>query len=400
MANTAVTLLLMAKTEKGWRRLPVAFGRNGKIRPQYATVDGNQVHFPTAYYTLRHFEGTTTVWTPLRGKTATESLNEWERRQNIRKVKNEAAQVGVKVVEPDASHQSLTTWKNKWLQNLGGRGKLRAVETMTVAIDDFLAATGHTYPGQITADSMVNLYGTLRKRGNCDRTIYNKATSLGGWFKFMKLDVNEIIPENPTYTEKDVEIYGREEMKALFAACRTQYAKVVFKLLLQTGMRMREAMYLGWHNVDFNEKVIKVREKRRVGARIKDRAERSVPLTTDLAATLKAWRKIRPQAKLVVGTKDDKPNKKWLQMLKRTARAAGLNCGHCDGCEATNGKECSRWFIHKFRATYLTRTLRSGIDPRTVMDFTGHEDLETVLRYLAPAGAEETQVTVSAIRWA
>ena len=193
---------------------------------------------------------------------------------------------------------------------------------------------------------------------------------------------------------------SREEIKALFAACRTRYAKVVFKLLLQTGMRMQEAMHLGWHNVDFHAKVIRVRENRKSGARIKDRAERSVPLTNDLAATLKAWRKVRPHAKLVVGTMADRPNKKWLQMLKRTAKTGGLTCGLCASCEATNGKECSRSYIHKFRATYLTRTLRSGIDPRTVMAFTGHEDLETVLRYLDPAGAEETQVTVSSIRWA
>ena len=42
------------------------------------------------------------------------------------------------------------------------------------------------------------LYTALRKRGNRDRTIYNKATRLGDWFKFMKLPVKEIIPENPT----------------------------------------------------------------------------------------------------------------------------------------------------------------------------------------------------------
>jgi integrase len=398
MANTAVTLLLMAKTAKGWRRLPVAFGRNGKIRPHYATQDGQQVHFPTSYYTLRHFEGTQTVWTRLKG-TAIDALNEWERQQKVRQVKNDATEVGVKVIDPEASNQPLITWKKKWLQNLEGRGKLRAMETMTVAIDDFLAVTGHTYPAQITADSMLTLYVALRKRGNADRTIYNKATSLGGWFKFMKLDVDEIIPENPTYTEKEVEIYSPQELKALFAACKTQYAKVVFKMLLQTGMRMGEAMHLGWNDVDFHSKVMRVRENRRVGKKIKDRAERSVPLTDELASILKKWRKVRPKSKLVVGTERDTPNKKWLQSLKRTAKAAGLNCGQCEGCENTDGKECSRYYLHKFRATYTTRLLRSGMDPRTVMEFTGHEDLETVLRYLAPAGAEENQVTVSSIRW-
>ena len=48
---------------------------------------------------------------------------------------------------------------------------------------------------------MLALYTALRNRGNSDRTIYNKATSLGGWFKFMKLPVKEIIPQNPDFTE-------------------------------------------------------------------------------------------------------------------------------------------------------------------------------------------------------
>ncbi|MGB9415100.1 MAG: site-specific integrase [Acidobacteriaceae bacterium] len=398
MANTAVTLLLMAKTGNGWQRLPVVFGRNGKIRPQYALVDGEPVHCPQSYYTLRHFEGKRTVWTRLKDN-ATDALNEWERQQKIRQVKNDASEVGVKVIDEDQDRRTLLVLKKKWLAKLEARGKLRAVETMTLAIDDFLAVTGHAYPDQITEDSMLLLYAALRKRGNKDRTIYNKATSLSGWFKFMKLSVKEIIPQNPAFTEKDVEVYSRADLKALFAACKTQYAKVVFKLLLQTGLRMQEAMNLGWHNVDFHAKVIRVREHRASGATIKDRAERSVPLTDDLAATLKTWRKVRPRARLVVGTQDDKPNKKWLQSLKRTAKAAGLNCGQCEGCEGSDGKECSRWYIHKFRATYTTRLLRSGMDPRTVMEFTGHEDLATVLRYLAPAGAEESQVTVSSIKW-
>jgi len=99
-------------------------------------------------------------------------------------------------------------------------------------------------------------------------------------------------------------------------------------------------MYLGWHNVDFDAKVIRVRENRAAGSTIKDRSERSVPIPDDLLATLKAWKKVRPKARLVVGTQRDTPNKKWLQSLKRTARAAGLNCGQCEGCKGT--EECRR----------------------------------------------------------
>ena len=36
MANRIVTLVRNSKTEKGWRRYPVAFGRNGRVRPGWA----------------------------------------------------------------------------------------------------------------------------------------------------------------------------------------------------------------------------------------------------------------------------------------------------------------------------------------------------------------------------
>ena len=56
-------------------------------------------------------------------------------------------------------------------------------------------------------------------------------------------------------------------------------------------------------------------------------------------------------------------------------------------------------YLHKFRATYTTNLLRAGIDARTVMKYTGHEDLETVLRYLSPAESVETQAKVNSIIW-
>jgi integrase len=169
-----------------------------------------------------------------------------------------------------------------------------------------------------------------------------------------------------------VKTFDLEDLTTLFAAC-TRYQFVVFETLLKTGVRMQEGMHLEWNNVDFRRKTIKVREyldDESLGVRIKDRAERSVPLADDLAATLTVWKEERPGTRLVLGTVNDTPNWKWLQMLKRVARRAGLNCERCKGCKGT--KECSQWILHRFRATYTTTLLRNGVDPRTVMSYTGH----------------------------
>jgi hypothetical protein len=46
MANRKVVLLRYCKTEKGWRRYPVAIGGNGRIRPNYVLVDGKPREYP------------------------------------------------------------------------------------------------------------------------------------------------------------------------------------------------------------------------------------------------------------------------------------------------------------------------------------------------------------------
>jgi hypothetical protein len=108
--------------------------------PHYAQVGDDQVHFPGSYYVLRHLEGSKTVWTNA-GDNATNALIARDRQQQVRQVKNLAVKAGVTVVEKDDARHTLLSLKKKWLQKLEARGKRRAIETMTIAIDDFLAVT-------------------------------------------------------------------------------------------------------------------------------------------------------------------------------------------------------------------------------------------------------------------
>jgi integrase len=87
-----------------------------------------------------------------------------------------------------------------------------------------------------------------------------------------------------------------------------------------------------------------------------------------------------------------------LRTLKRQVHAADLHCGKCDGCLGKS-RECERWFLHKFRATFCTKLLRSGLDIRTVQQMMGHADLESTMRYLRPAENQQTQAVVNSMTW-
>jgi integrase len=74
-----------------------------------------------------------------------------------------------------------------------------------------------------------------------------------------------------------------------------------------------------------------------------------------------------------------------------------MNCGQCSGCK--DHKECERWFLHKFRSTCITKLLRSGMDLRTVMKFSGHSDLDSVMRYLSPAADAAIKAQIETVVW-
>ena len=62
MANRTITFLRVCKTDDGWQRLPIVMGKNGRIRPGYALVDGEPVAFPDGHYVLRSYEGKRTIF--------------------------------------------------------------------------------------------------------------------------------------------------------------------------------------------------------------------------------------------------------------------------------------------------------------------------------------------------
>src|ERR1700733_5433606 len=98
MANRKVSLVRYCKTDVGWRRHQAAFGRNGRIRPGYVTVNGGQRHYPEGHYELRMYEGSKVLYKPV-GDDPTEALNERDRQANLLVARDTAAAAGAEIVE-------------------------------------------------------------------------------------------------------------------------------------------------------------------------------------------------------------------------------------------------------------------------------------------------------------
>jgi integrase len=159
-------------------------------------------------------------------------------------------------------------------------------------------------------------------------------------------------------------------------------------------------MYLEWDDILTETKVLKLQSKvKRWGFRLKDFEERELPLSDELLERLMAYKREHAGSSTLIFPKDKKPDGHFLRTLKRQARAAGLNCGNCDGCLGKS-RECERWFLHKFRATFCTKMHRNpDIDLRTLQAMMGHSDLASTLRYLRPAENVQTQALINRMKW-
>jgi len=417
MANRKVVLVWLCKTERGWRRYPVRGGKSGKVKTGFVLVGGEEREYPEGRYQLRTYEGSRMVYKDA-GKNAVAALTAQTKEEHLLMAKASAKDAGVKIENEEApSRLNLARELTKFVEKAVDRGSPKAAEAYRQAGDDFLKIIGRTYADEITEDDVLKHLRALRKRGQAPRTIHNRHVCIVSFLKHLKLDAKALAPSSPKYEKSVPEAYSSEELTAFFASVKDEHLSLTFELLLKTGLRER-AVFLFWENIDLADGILRVRSKPDLGFTIKDSEERNVPIPNDLLERLRAYRIKHPDIRYVTGTRSDQPNLKLLSTLKRLVNSAGLACGKCNGCKrirkpkhkepnvkpvrATRKDargECENWWLHKFRSTCITQLLRSGMDLRTVMKFSGHSDLASVMRYLSPAGDEAIKAQVNAVKW-
>jgi integrase len=393
MANRTVALVRHCKTDAGWRRYPVVMGGNGRVKPGFVMIAGKPVSNDTGHYEIRYYDGPKLKYENV-GTNAADALGACVRKTKLLTAKGTAAEAGVKIVE-EKGRTSLASALKAFVSAAEGRGSLVASKAYARVTSEFLEAVGKSYADEVAAEDFAKFQATLRKRRQSDRTIANKHRLVLSFVRFAGVTTDAIPKSAPKFESSLPEIYDGDQLKAFFGSLTQDYHRVVFTLLLKTGLREQEAMFLQWPDIDFKRRTLLVRSKPHLGFKIKDKAERSIPLPDDLVEMLKTYK--TPSRTFVIGTANDKPNTKLLRTLKRLAHGAGLNCEMCTSCIERN--ECEVWYLHRFRSTFVTTMLRSGLDLRSVMELSGHSDMESVMRYLRPAEGAELRAKVNSVSW-
>lgn len=113
----------------------------------------------------------------------------------------------------------------------------------------------------------------------------------------------------PKYIRPEINVYNAEEMKKLFKAAEGTRLEVVIWILGMTGIRRSELCGLKWNNIDFNNKIISIKNTRiNVGTKIieKNRTKnisstRKISISDELIDVLNKERQSQSENKELLG---------------------------------------------------------------------------------------------------
>jgi integrase len=182
-----------------------------------------------------------------------------------------------------------------------------------------------------------------------------------GWLRDVPLQIERVKTPTPgklTFLkESEIEPF-LENLKA--------WAREGARFILLTGLRLDEARYLEWQDLDLETGELWVRDKPQFGFSPKNARGRVVPLPPDLAMDMKLRER---KAGWVLQAE------RGGQINKRTFRRSLVAAGEKAGLK-------KRITPHVLRHTYGSRLMVQGVNIQTVRDLMGHSSITTTAIYL------------------
>ena len=291
MANQKVTLMRYCRVDEGeravWKRYPAAFGKNGKIRPDYVVINAQKVHCPTGHYELRYYEGSKLRYENV-GKNAQTARIKKLAKEKTLAARSAADVAGIMVVEQEG-RKNLRKEADLYVKDRENAGRMEASRQAKNALDEFIGCTKKTFIDELKKDDVYNFHAVLRKRGLTPRTIANKHQRLSSFLRFAGVNVKALMPEKPKYEKALPTVYTPQEVGELLQAA-DEYMRLVIELGLKCGLRELEIVYLEWSDIHWQDKILRVQGKPYWGFTVKDSEQRDVPIPDDLLAHLETWK--------------------------------------------------------------------------------------------------------------
>jgi integrase/recombinase XerD len=404
-----VNIIKYVKTGAAWRFAPVAKTSNGNVHWNYVVIDGKEEHHPEGNYFIEWRENGGRRRKSV-GAIPSDVLAEAQRKRAA--MNAQAAGIEIVPEDPAASALYLKDAVEKYLNEIEMNRARSTFIHYRHTLDLFKQSCRKPDVRKIGRDDIMEYEKFLRDRGLGAHTIRNKTIVVLSFLN--TLGVEDLITgrDLPDFTPREIETYSIDQLQKFFFAC-TDEENLTFQFFLHTGARDQEVRHTVWSDIDFDLGIVRVTRKEKTRSRAwkfqpKGKAVRSIPVPDSLLKIL------RDRAKTATGElvfpspahwksptakPGGKPTDHFLEMCKGVAHRALLNCGRCvdgQGRTCAAGPRCEKFYLHKFRHTFATMHLRSGVDILTVSNWLGHKDVKTTMVYLQALRASEVRQKVNA----
>lgn len=316
------------------------------------------------------------------GSTQQEAL------EKLRKAQSEQEQ-GVLATGPKLK---LGVYLEQWLEDVK-KPELRVssyVKYKKLIVGYIIPALGNLQLQKLTPQHVQSFYTKKLKEGLSAKTVHsihgvlhNALDNAVRW-RLVPKNVTDLVTP-PRLEKHEVQSLTLEQARTLLAAARGHRLDMLLTLALTTGMRRGELLALRWSDIDLESGMLQVRRTVDFIARYgyvegepkTARSRRKIVLPAFVVAMLKLHRKNQLEQRLKVGDawrdldlvicglEGNYLNPRYLlKLFDKLLAEAGL----------------SHMRFHDLRHSVVTLLLGMGVDPRTIQEFVGHEDITTTLR--------------------
>ena len=233
---------------------------------------------------------------------------------------------------------------DEYLAEIKATRKKKTHQAYIVAVKYFAEAVGGDKPvAEVTRGDMLDFRVYLREEKKQEpRSEWNKFSNVMSFLKMQGVRPGVTKHDWPKYVEKEPEIYEEQQLETFFAAC-DDHERLIYEFFLQTGMREQEVVHATERCIDSANYTVSVRHNPEYGWTPKMYKERTIPVPEALMEKLKRMLVERGKGGLLFPTREGLPQRHFLEMAKAIAQRAGL--------------DKSEVWLHKFRATFCTRSL-------------------------------------------
>lgn len=209
----------------------------------------------------------------------------------------------------------------------------------------------------------------LKEKGNSSEVICNKMMTLQNFFDFCKeegaIEKNPCSRvEKPKYVKNPRKALKPMQQEVLRNACVTPRQKILYEILLSSGLRVNEACNVKLEDIDFSQRTIFVR----CG---KGGKSRTVKFSTKCKLEIELYLKSRKGDSEYLFSSTRKP------YGKIGTRAMQQEMNKIKSRTDITEQVC----CHKLRTTLAVNSISRSVSITSIQKLLGHENVNTTLRY-------------------